>query len=789
MPDTPRVPVGATYRVQVRPGFDLDTTAGLAGYLADLGVTHLYSAPLLTATPGSQHGYDVVDHRAVNPELGGEAARVRLVRALRAAGLGLVVDIVPNHAGVARPAANPAWWDVLRRGRDSAYARWFDIDWDRGRLLLPVLADTPDALDDLTIADGELRYHEHRFPIADGTGDGSPRQVHDRQHYELVSWRRGDRELTYRRFFAVADLAGLRVEDPEVFAATHAEILRWAAAGEVDGIRVDHPDGLRDPAGYLARLRAAAPQAWLLVEKILEYGEELPDWPVDGTTGYDALAAVGGLFVDGAAEADFTALDARLTGRHTSWQDLTHATKLEAATRLLAAELTRLAALAPELAPDSARAALAELAACFPVYRGYPPHGARHLAAARAEAGRRRPDLAPALDAVTRRLRDPDDELGVRFPQLSGAVMAKGVEDTAYYRWSRFVALNEVGGSPAHFGTPPAEFHRFAAARQVRWPAAMTTLSTHDTKRGEDVRARLAVLSELPGRWAERVTRWTAAAPLPDPAFAHLLWQTAVGAWPIERERLHAYAEKAAREASVATSWADPDPGFERAVHALVDRMYDDPELHAELTAFAAEITPAGWSNSLGQKLVQLAMPGVPDTYQGTELWDNSLVDPDNRRPVDFGVRREKLARLDAGARPAVDASGAAKLLVVSRTLRLRRDHPELFAGYRPVPAHGPAAAHVVAFDRGPSAAGLSAASGAGGGSRPAGAVAVATRLPLRLARAGGWRGTRLSLGGHTVTDVFTGRVYSGSELLLDDLLDTLPVALLAPADSVEAAA
>ncbi|AYF27924.1 malto-oligosyltrehalose synthase [Micromonospora tulbaghiae] len=766
MPDTPR----STYRVQVRPGFDLDATAELAGYLAALGVTHLYTAPLLTATPGSTHGYDVVDHRAVNPQLGGEAARARLVRALRAAGLGLVVDIVPNHAGVARPEANPAWWDVLRRGRDSAYARWFDIDWDRGRLLLPVLADTADALDDLKLVDGELRYHEHRFPVADGTGDGTPRQVHDRQHYELVNWRRGDAELTYRRFFAVSDLAGLRVEDPEVFDATHAEILRWVDAGEVDGIRVDHPDGLRDPAGYLARLRAAAPQRWLVVEKILEYGEDLPDWPVDGTTGYDALAAVSGLFVDPDAEPEFTTLDGRLTGRHTSWADLTHATKLEAATRLLAAELTRLAALVPELPGEQVRAALAELAACFPVYRGYPPSGARHLAAARSEAGRRRPDLTGVLDAVTARLRDPGHELAARFPQFTGAVMAKGVEDTAYYRWSRFVALNEVGGSPAHFGVPPAELHRFAATRHVRWPASMTALSSHDTKRGEDVRARLAVLSELPGRWAERVAEWMSRAPLADPALAHLLWQTAVGAWPIERERLHGYAEKAAREASVTTSWADPDAAFEHELHALVDRMYDDPELHAQITAFAAEITPPGWSNALGQKLVQLAMPGVPDVYQGTELWENSLVDPDNRRPVDFAVRRDLLARLDAGWRPAVAGDGAAKLLVVSRTLRLRRDRPDLFGGYRPVPARGPAAAHAVAFDRG-------------------GAVAVATRLPLRLARSGGWRDTALSLPVHECTDLFTGRVYSGSELLLHDLLSTYPVALLAPTDSVEAAA
>ncbi|WP_431883707.1 malto-oligosyltrehalose synthase [Micromonospora gifhornensis] len=754
-------PVGATYRVQVRPDFDLDATAGLAGYLADLGVTHLYSAPLLTAAPGSTHGYDVVDHRQVNPELGGEPARQRLLRALRSVGLGLVVDIVPNHAGVAVPAANPAWWDVLRRGRDSAYANWFDIDWARGRLLLPVLAESPDALDALTIVDGELRYHEHRFPIADGTGDGSPREVHDRQHYELVCWRRGDAELTYRRFFAVSSLAGLRVEDPAVFAATHELILAWAANGEVDGIRVDHPDGLRDPAGYLARLRDAAPDTWLIVEKILEYGEELPAWPVDGTTGYDALAAVCGLFVDGDAEADFTALDTRLTGRATSWADLTHDTKLGAATRLLAAELTRLAALAPEVDADAARAALAELAAAFPVYRGYPPDGVRHLANARAEAGRRT-DLTGALDAVTRRLRDPDDELARRFPQFTGAVMAKGVEDTAYYRWSRFVALNEVGGSPTHFGTLPGRFHRFAVARHDRWPTSMTTLSTHDTKRGEDVRARLAVLAELPQRWAQLVTGWMAAVPLPDAALAHLLWQTAVGAWPVERERLHAYAEKAAREAAVSTGWTDPDPAFEQAMHALVDAMYDAPAVSGELAAFAAEITPAGWSNSLGQKLIQLAMPGVPDTYQGTELWDNSLVDPDNRRPADFGVRRELLARLDAGWRPAVDDTGAAKLLVVSRTLRARRDRPELFGDYQPMLVHGPAARHAVAFDRG-------------------GAVAVATRLPLRLAAEGGWRDTTLSLPVNQMSCLFTGRVYSDERVRLADLLATYPVALLVP--------
>ncbi|HEX7746690.1 MAG TPA: malto-oligosyltrehalose synthase [Micromonosporaceae bacterium] len=759
------MPAGATYRVQVRPAFDLSATAELADYLADLGVTHLYSAPLLAATPGSTHGYDVVDHGRVNPELGGEVGRRRLVAALRAAGLGLVVDIVPNHAGVRVPIANPAWWDVLRRGRTSSYAGWFDIDWSRRRLLLPVLADTPDALDDLKIAEGELRYHEHRFPIADGTGGGDPREVHDRQHYELVSWRRGDSELNYRRFFAVSDLAGLRVEDPAVFDATHAEILRWVAAGEVDGIRVDHPDGLRDPGGYLARLRAAAPDTWLVVEKILEYGEELPAWPVDGTTGYDALAAVSGLFVDPTAEDDFTVLDTRLTGRRTSWPELIHQTKLTAATRLLAAELTRLARLAPEVPLDDARTALAELAADFPVYRGYPPTGTTHLAMARAEAGRRRPDLIRALDAVTDRLRDPADELAQRFPQLSGAVMAKGVEDTAYYRWTRFIAVNEVGGSPAHFGVPTDEFHRFAAGRHRRWPSTMTTLSTHDTKRSEDVRARLAVLSEIPERWATAVIAWMSAVPIPDPAFAHLFWQTVVGAWPIERERLLAYLEKAAREGGAATTWTDPDPAFEGAVRAAVDRVYDDPDVRGQVEAFVAEITPAGWSNSLGQKLTQLAMPGIPDVYQGTELWDNSLVDPDNRRPVDFAVRRRLLARVDEGWLPPIDASGAAKLLVVTRALRLRRRRPELFTRYAPVAARGPAARHVVAFDRG-------------------GAVAVATRLPLLLGRAGGWRDTHLLLRvSRPVTDALTNRAYSEERIELAELLRRYPVALLTPAD------
>ncbi|WP_306206914.1 malto-oligosyltrehalose synthase [Actinoplanes sp. RD1] len=752
------MPFSGTYRIQVRPDFPLPEAAKLADYLADLGASHMYTAPILTAAPGSEHGYDVVDHTQVSPALGGEEGRLELKAALDAAGLGLVVDIVPNHAGVAVPHANPTWWDVLKNGEASEYATFYDIDWSRGKILIPVLADEPDALDQLRVEDGELRYYDKRYPIADGTGEGTPREVHDRQHYELATWTRGDSEINYRRFFTITDLAGLRVEDPAVFEATHREILRWVAEGAVQGLRVDHPDGLRDPGGYLEMLRAAAPDAWLVIEKILEPGEEMPDWPVAGTTGYDALSEVGGVFVDGTTEAFFDTLDHHLTGTTTTWENLVHDTKYAHATKQLAAENARLARLMPD--DDAAPRALAELAACFPVYRTYMPFGSRHLAKARAEAGRRRPELISCLDRIVARLRNPADELALRFQQYTGAVMAKGVEDTAFYRWTRFTARNEVGNDPSKFGVSPDEFHDLTEARHRRWPEAMTTLSTHDTKRSEDVRARLAVLSELPGDWTEVVRRWVRTAPLSDPALAHLVWQAAVGAWPISRERLHAYALKAAKESGSVTTWTAPDERFETQLRELVDRIYDDPALHSEVEGFAASITPPGWSNSLGQKLVQLAMPGVPDVYQGTELWDFSLVDPDNRRPVDFAERRELLGRIDDGWLPPVDETGAAKLLVTSRLLRLRKQRPELLTTYKPVYADGRTADHVLAFDRG-------------------GVVAVATRLPVGLSRHGGWHDTTLTLDGHTWTEVLTNTTYGGNRLAVADILHTYPVALL----------
>ena len=754
----------STYRLQLGLGLTFADAAALVPYLASLGVGAVYTSPLLTAMPGSEHGYDVADPSRVSEVLGGEPGRLALVAAVREHGLALVVDIVPNHLGVAEPRANPAWWDVLRHGPSSRFARWFDITgWP---LCLPVLADSPepdaaDALDDLRVDGDVLRYHERTFPLAPGTAGAVPRQVHEAQHYRLASWRA---DVGYRRFFAVSELAAVRVEDPEVFAATHGEVLRWVAKGDVDGLRVDHPDGLTDPGGYLHQLSEHAPDAWIVVEKILEPGEELPrSWPVSGTTGYDALAEIDGVLIDPEGEVTLTTLDTELTGVQTDWAQLVHDCKRDVATGMLGAELRRLAALIPGSShvPD----ALAEVLACFPVYRSYlPDHGVEHLDQALTAAAHRRPDLAPTLAALSPRLRDPSDELAIRFQQSSGAVMAKAVEDTAYYRWTRFVALNEVGGDPARFGLELDAFHAAAARREEIAPQGMTTLSTHDTKRCADVRARLAVLSELPQWWADAVREFTrlaraAGASVPDPALGHLLWQTLVGAWPLSPDRLHPYLDKAMREARTHTSWTDPDEPFETAMHDLADAALNDPTLSSALARVAARVIPPGRSNSLSATLVQLAMPGVPDTYQGGELWDLSLVDPDNRRPVDFAERGELLARIDHGWLPEVDDSGAAKLLVVSRTLRARREHPERFTSYTPLRATGSGAPHVVAFARN-------------------GVVAVATRLPVGLAARGGWGETTLPLPEDSWIDAFTGFAPS-SRVPLADLLTRYPVALL----------
>ena len=751
----------ATYRLQITAEFTLFDAAAVTGYLAELGVGAVYVSPLLRSTTGSSHGYDVVDHRLVDPDRGGDAGLAKLAQACRAAGLGLVVDIVPNHMGVAEPGENHAWWDVLRLGQRSPFARWFDIDWqvNDGRILIPVLGDDADPAADLTPVDGELRYQGHRYPIAPGTGEGSPAAVHDRQHYQLVSFRRADRAQNYRRFFAETDLAGLRVEDPEVFDATHVEILRWVSDYGVTGLRVDHPDGLVDPGGYLDRLAIAAPASWITVEKITAPGEQLPSaWPVAGTTGYDALSEVNALLLDPAAERAMTALYVELTGDHLDFEQQIADGKRMVATTILQAEVCRLARLAPVV--DDAVAALTELAVAFPVYRSYLPLGAEYLAEAVQRAAVRQPRLAAAIEALLPRLSDPTDELCARFQQLTGAIMAKGVEDTAYYRYTRFIGLNEVGGHPGTFGSGIAGFHSAQERRAQVAPTSMTTLSTHDTKRGEDIRARLAVLAELPDEWGDTARRLMALAPVPNAAFGYLLWQMAV-AMPAEdpttRARLHAYAEKAMREAADGTGWIDPDEDFETAVHAAIDAAFDNPRLAELIASLSARIEPHGLVNSLSQKVIQLTMPGVPDVYQGSELWEDSLVDPDNRRRVDFASRHATLTALTAP--PALDGTAVAKLWVVSRALRARRHQPELFTGYTSLLVDGPRQEHLVAFDRG-------------------GAITLATRLPAGLSAAGGWGDTTLTLPPGQYRDAFTGSRHT-DELSVADALGQYPVALL----------
>ncbi|MGI8813879.1 MAG: malto-oligosyltrehalose synthase [Pseudonocardia sp.] len=784
----------STYRMQLHAEQTFDDAAGLTDYLTALGVGALYASPMLESTPGSAHGYDVVDPSRASTDRGGEDGRRRLVAALRAAELGLLVDIVPNHVGVSMPTVSPWWCDVLIHGRSSRYVNYFDIDWDAGPIMVPILAgsadEEPDELAKLELVrdvDGNpgLRYYEHLLPVAPGSADeGAAAEVHDRQHYRLASWLRGGSELNYRRFFDISTLAALRVEDVGVFADAHRELLRWFHADpDVHvGLRVDHPDGLTDPGGYLRALRAAlraVPGAdrWLLVEKILGVGEALPaSWPVDGTVGYEALREICGVFLDPAGAGLLSQLAAEHTGQRLAAHTVERAARREVADTLLVAEVRRIAALlpstearspGPSISTEAEKAfdAVAELLSSFPVYRSYLPERRDALEVAVSVALTNRPDLtSPIEDIYQRMVAEPTDELATRVQQTSGMVTAKGVEDTAFYRWNRLVALNEVGGAPARFGVSVAEFHAAASAREASGPAGMTTLSTHDTKRSEDVRARLAVLTELPGEWAALLRRWSAAHPLPERSLELLAWQNLVGAWPIPADRLSSYLLKAAKEAKLVTSHLDPVAEVDSAIEQWPSSVLADASLVSEIEVFVDRIASPAWSNSLGQKLLQLAGPGVPDVYQGTELFEYSLVDPDNRRPVDFTVRRTLLERLDEGWLPPVDASGAAKLLVTASALRLRRYRPEMFAGYRPLVADGDAAAHAVAFSRGRGEM-----------------VAVATRLPVGLAARNGWSDTVLALpgGADDWSDVVTGESVGTAVPRLTDLLSRYPVALL----------
>ncbi|HEY7142907.1 MAG TPA: malto-oligosyltrehalose synthase [Streptosporangiaceae bacterium] len=857
----PGGPRTATYRVQLHPGFTFDDAAAITGYLAALGVSHLYCSPYLQAVPGSTHGYDVTDHGRLNSELGGVPGHRRLTAALTAAGLRQLLDIVPNHMALAG-RANAWWWDVLENGRSSRYAGYFDIDWDPpqrkliGAVLMPVLGDHYGRV----LEAGELaverrggslsvRYHEHEAPLSPRSLDdllaraaaragsdeltrlaadlgqlphailadpaaGAERHAgaervkarlarlaqaqpavaaaidaeiaavnHDpdaldellsRQNYRLAFWRAAAEELSYRRFFDIQSLAALRVEDKAVFADTHRLILALAAAGELDGLRIDHVDGLADPEGYLRRLHEAAGGVYLVAEKILEPGEQLPpSWPVAGTTGYDFLNQVSQLFTDPGGEAGLLGCYARFTGEQASYADVVHAAKLQIMAGDLAAEVERLTALLAgvcerhrrlrDYTRSDLRDALRELIASLRVYRTYPRPGQpatsadlAQVGAAVSAAGRRRPDLDPELtgfigDLLTGTPAGPaESAFMTTFGQVSAPVMAKGAEDTAFYRYLPLASLNEVGGDPGQFGRGVDSFHQAMAAAAAGWPETMLTLSTHDTKRSGDVRARLSLLSQLPGAWELAVDRWASHNQRykqdgwPDRVMEYLLYQTLAGAWPVSAGRAARYLAKAAREAKVHTSWTSPAAGYDAALESFVRAVLADRVFVAELETFLAEhqLVERGRVTSLAQTALLLTCPGVPDLYQGTEVWDLSLVDPDNRRPVDYPARRALLGRL-AGAGPeaalaAADAGGP-KIWLIHRVLAHRRAYPEACgpgSGYQPLAVSGAGAGHVVAFSR-------------GGG--------LAVVVPRLLAGLGDWGDTAVTLPPGRWASVLTG--------------------------------
>ncbi|HSU06511.1 MAG TPA: malto-oligosyltrehalose synthase [Acetobacteraceae bacterium] len=848
----------ATMRLQLHKGFGFDDAAYVAPYMARLGISHVYCSPILTARAGSMHGYDATDPTRINPELGGEAGFRRMVATLRDNRVGLIVDIVPNHMAIG--SANAWWQDVLRHGLSSRYADFFDIGWHPdnplldGKLLLPVLgrqygnALTAGEITLQAAPEGwQVRYFSQAFPIApadqsevDALGpdayatstDVGRARLHrllQRQHYRLAWWRTAPEEINWRRFFDINELVGMRVELPTVFEATHALLFRLYKEGLIDGMRVDHVDGLADPGGYCRRLHARltelAPDRmpYLVIEKILGRHETLAcDWCVDGTSGYDFMDTVSAVQHDAAAQPALEALWATLSGRPGNFQQEAVPAKRETLDRSFAAQLEAtvgaLHAVAlqhPETQDASRtalRRALIELLAHFPTYRSYATADARPDTDA--------PMFAQALDGALRArgLADPwllsllVDWLSIpdtparqiaarRFQQLSAPVAAKAVEDTAFYRYGRLLSRNDVGFDAARLGIEPAEFHQLCAARRDRFPDAMLATATHDHKRGEDVRARLAVLSEIPDEWAATLRRWMAmnaphrgsadGQPAPSPGDEIMLYQTLLGAWPTTLqsddhaarakfvERIASWQEKALHEAKLRTSWTSRNESYETAARDFLGAIMRSG-FSAEVGRLSDRIGPAGAVNGLAQVLLKLTVPGVPDFYQGTEFWDQTLVDPDNRRPVDFAQR---LRALDDAASPVDLAAswrdGRVKQAIIARGLDARRRDPTLFmrGDYRPLLVEGQHAAHVIAFVRRTPDAMM---------------IAVAPRLPLAVLQAGdgilipptAWRDTALCVpDGITgrFADVLTGvsRILSPGHLPVADLLTDFSLALL----------
>jgi (1->4)-alpha-D-glucan 1-alpha-D-glucosylmutase len=815
-------PPRATYRLQLQPRFTFDDAGAIADYLADLGISHVYLSPHLQAAPGSTHGYDVIDPTRVNEELGGSQAHRSMHDLLRKHGLGCVIDIVPNHMSISGKE-NVWWWDVLKNGPASAYASYFDIDWNppepklRKRILLAVLGDHYGRAVEsgelrLEIQAGEpvVRYHDQIFPVSQASVDAhlaEPKSITEynddpdlldalleQQNYRLAYWKVGGREIDYRRFFDIDTLIGVRVEDEEVFQATHELILGWVSSGFVQGLRVDHPDGLRDPLGYLERLRAETPSAWIVVEKILEGDEELrSDWPVFGTTGYDFLNWVTGVFIDPEGEKPFSQIYERQTGRSTSFEEVAYEKKHYVMREVLASDINRLTALFMSICEKHRRfrdftrheihEAIREFIACLPVYRTYvrphsgsvAPEDERYISVALSEAEDRRPDIESDLFAFMGHILkleltgEQEAEFVYQLQQVSGPVMAKGVEDTAFYCYNRLSSLNDVGGDPSRFGVSLEEFHKAVAITGGQWPATMLATSTHDTKRSEDVRARIGLLSEIPERWKEAVERWIAinerhrSRGLPSRNDEYLLYQTLVGAHPVDETRAVDYLKKAAREAKEYTSWVNPDQEYEEALERFVRGALNDPEFTNDIDVWIQPLIEPGRIVSLSQTLIKLTVPGVPDFYQGCELWDLSLVDPDNRRQVDFDTRRKLLTQVRSSSFMEAwrdQESGAPKMWLIQHLLKLREEQPHLFEGtsYEPLFAEGPEADRVVAYRRG------------------RGLAVVVPRFLMRNRR--GFKGTSLDLGDGVWRNLLTESNLSGV-VAVNDIFDTTPIAIL----------
>lgn len=891
-PGPPPYPPRATLRLQFNHAFTLDDAIGVVDWAADLGISHVYASPLLTARAGSMHGYDIVDHNSINPELGGEDALRRLVAALRRRGMGLILDIVPNHMAVG--GHDNAWWlDVLAWGRASPYAAFFDIDFDppdadlRGKVMAPFLGDTygnclnrGEIALRVDAAQGALDawYSDHRFPIrladyssvisgvmaepnpvsraaaaairqkvrdaardpdriaADlarftAEADGGTMRLHqllERQHFRLVWWRAAADEINWRRFFDINGLAGLRVEIPRVFDMTHALILRLYAEGLIDGVRIDHVDGLAEPRAYcrklhrrMASLTARRPagagrtRPMIWVEKILAPGEQLPaDWMVDGTTGYDFMDQVSAVLHDPNGEAPLTGLWVRETGRPAGFHDEARIARREVANNILSSELNATAAAVRRVARQdpttrdftltAIRRTLVELLVNFPVYRLYAGDAgptaadeavmATALAGAMETAGRGHRQLLapiarwlsadPPRTAPLGHRRQERHRARVRFQQLSAPTAAKSVEDTAFYRYGRLLSRNEVGSDPAIFAISPDAFHAACAARLSDFPRALLATATHDHKRGEDVRARLAVISEWPGAAADLVAAVAAMRPLGavDAADRVMLLQTLVGAWPLTldrnddadiavfRDRVAGWQEKALREAKLRTDWATPDPDYEAACRADLDGLLAPGPARVAIADFADRLAVPGAINALSQTFLRLTVPGIPDLYQASAIWDQSLVDPDNRQPPDFAALHAMMRTEGHDWR-----TGALKQAVIGRLLHHRQANPGLFndGRYLPVAVDGPRAAHVVAFLR-------------DDGRRSV--LAAAVRLPGVLTEggrepsvpAGVWEGTRFVLpAGYQGTELLSGRDL-GSAIEPGTVFASLPVSLVA---------